>query len=167
MVRRLRSGMEYAISRDFDYALFMDSDLTNDPEDIPRFVEKMRAGYDVIKATRYSDGGTVIGVPAYRVLISRAGNLIARILFRLPISDCTNGFRALRTRLLAQMRLTENKFPIIMEELYYCAFLTDNFTQIPVKLTNRQLKQRPTSFGYRPHVFTAISNIHSTGISRH
>ncbi len=74
----------------------------------------------------------MIGVPAYRVLISRAGNLIARILFRLPISDCTNGFRALRTRLFAQMRLTENKFPIIMEELYYCAFLTDNFTQIPV-----------------------------------
>ena len=149
----LRTGMNYAISSGFDYALFMDSDLTNDPADIPRFVEKMRAGYDVIKATRYSDGGTVSGVPVYRVIISRVGNWIARELFRLPISDCTNGYRAVRTRLLKRMKLSENKFPIIMEELYYCAFLTDNFAQIPVRLTDRQLEQRPTSFEYRPRVF--------------
>ena len=57
----LRTGIEHAAKALFDYALFMDSDLTNDPADIPRFVEKMREGYDVIKATRYSEGGEVSG----------------------------------------------------------------------------------------------------------
>jgi len=149
----LRTGVAYAAGARFDYALFMDSDLTNDPADIPRFVEKMRDGYDVIKATRYSGGGEVSGVPSYRVLISRAGNWIARRLYRLPIADCTNGFRAVRTSLLSQMELTERKFPVIMEELYYSSFLARTFAEVPVKLTNRREEQRPTSFVYRPHIF--------------
>jgi dolichol-phosphate mannosyltransferase len=149
----LRTGIGYAVDQRFDYALFMDSDLTNDPVDIPRFVEKMRDGYDVIKATRYSDGGQVSGVPAYRVVISRVGNWIARRLYRLPITDCTNGFRAVRTSILGKMVLTEQKFPIIMEELYYSSFLATSFAQIPVRLTNRSATQRRTSFAYRPRVF--------------
>lgn len=149
----LRTGIKYAVDAGFDYALFMDSDLTNDPSDIPRFVEKMKEGYDVIKATRYSNGGKVSGIPAYRVMISRAGNWIASGLYRLPITDCTNGFRATRTSLLRRMLLTETKFPIIMEELYYSSYLATTFAQIPVRLTNRLQEQRPTSFSYRPRVF--------------
>jgi glycosyltransferase involved in cell wall biosynthesis len=149
----LRTGMRHAAEAGFEYALFMDSDLTNDPADIPRFFERMRKGYDVIKATRYSGGGGVSGVPAYRVIISRVGNSLARRLYRLPVTDCTNGFRAVRTALLAQMNLTEQKFPIIMEELYLCKLLAKSYAQVPVTLTNRQGKQRPTSFVYRPRVF--------------
>ena len=51
------------------------------------------------------------------------------------------------------MKLSENKFPIIMEELYYSAFLTNSFAQVPVRLTDRRMEQRPTSFEYRPRVF--------------
>ena len=149
----LRTGMRKAAEAGFDYALFMDSDLTNDPADIPQFVDRMKEGYDVIKATRYSLGGEVRGVPAYRVLISRVGNAIARRLYGLPITDCTNGFRAVRTSLLQQMELKEQKFPIIMEELYYCKRLAKTFAQVPVRLTNRGKEQRPTSFAYRPRVF--------------
>ena len=149
----LRTGIEYAARAGFDYVLFMDSDLTNDPADIPKFAEKMKEGYDVIKATRYSHGGEGSGVPAYRVLISRVGNWFARRLCRLPITDCTNGFRAVRTSLLSQMELKESKFPIIMEELYYSSFLATRFAQIPVRLTNRGEGLRGTSFTYRPRVF--------------
>src|SRR5579871_3402390 len=49
----LRTGVEKASELGFDYALFMDSDLTNDPADIPRFVELMKQGVDVIKASRF------------------------------------------------------------------------------------------------------------------
>jgi dolichol-phosphate mannosyltransferase len=149
----LRTGIDTAARAGFEYALFMDSDLTNDPRDIPRFVEKMREGADVIKATRYSGGGRVDGVPAYRVIISRAGNTIARILFGLPVHDCTNGFRAARTGILAEMRLTEKRFAIIMEELYWSKYLAKSFAEVPVTLTNRDASLRPTSFAYKPSVF--------------
>jgi dolichol-phosphate mannosyltransferase len=149
----LRTGASSAEAAGFDYVLFMDSDLTNDPQDLPKFVNKMRQGYDVIKGTRYSGGGKVIGVPFLRVAISAVGNRIARALLRLPLHDCTNGFRAIKTPLLMHMCLKENRFPIIMEELYWSKFLAGRFAEVPVTLTNRDEELRQTSFVYRPRIF--------------
>src|SRR5262249_45469070 len=69
----LRTGARAAHEGRFDYALFMDSDLTNSPRDIPRFVTEMARGADVIKATRYSGGGGVNGIPFSRWIISVIG----------------------------------------------------------------------------------------------
>ena len=149
----LRSGVEAAADGGFEYVLFMDSDLTNHPADIPRFVVEMQKGFDVVKATRYSLGGRVSGVPFYRVAISAVGNQIARFLLGIPLHDSTNGFRAVRLTLLMELKLSENKFPIIMEELYWLKFRTRSFTEIPVKLTNRSADQRATTFVYHPRVF--------------
>ena len=149
----LRTGIAESVREGYDYVLFMDSDLTNSPADIPRFFEKMDQGFDVIKATRYGSGGSVSGVPLYRVAISRFGNMIVRGLFRLPLSDYTNGFRAVRTSLLSQIQLTENKFSIIMEELYLLKPFNPSYAEVPVELTDRSADARPTSFSYRPSTF--------------
>ena len=149
----LRTGTKRAAADGFDYALFMDSDLTNDPKDIPNFAAKMLEGYDVIKASRYCKAGAVSGIPAYRVIISVIGNRVAGFLYGLPLTDCTNGFRAVKVSVLSKMTLTEPAFPIIMEELYYAKFLAESFCEIPVMLTDRTEEQRPTSFKYRPSIF--------------
>lgn len=149
----LQTAAREADRRGFDYVLYMDSDLTNDPADIVRFVPPMRLGTDVVKATRYSGGGRMQGVPWLRAAISRAGNAVARRLFRLPIHDCTNGFRAVRCALLRQMTLQERGFAVIVEELYWCRFLARTYAEVPVVLTARSTDVRPTSFIYRPAVF--------------
>ena len=149
----LRTGVAAAHEGRFDYVLFMDSDLTNSPADVPGFVAEMERGADVIKATRYSGGGGVNGVPFSRWIISAVGNRIARVLLGVPIHDCTNGFRAVKVPLLKQMALREPRFPIIMEELYWCRFLARTYAEVPVVLTTRRADQRPTAFVYRPSVF--------------
>lgn len=151
--RALLTGAAYAASMGFTYVLFMDSDLTNDPADIPKFLAQMKRSVDVIKATRYSDGGQVQGVPFYRVLISRIGNLVAAALFRLPLYDCTNGFRAVKVELLSKIELQENNFSVIMEELYRLKPLAHTYARIPVTLTDRAADLRGTSFRYRPSIF--------------
>jgi dolichol-phosphate mannosyltransferase len=144
----LRTGVREATKQDFEYCLFMDSDLTNDPQDIPRFADAMAVRTDVIKASRFMQGGEMRGVPWKRTLISNAGNMVARALFGLEIRDCTNGFRAVKTSILSQMQLKERGFPVIVEELYHCKFLARSFAEVPVVLTNRKDDQRPTSFAY-------------------
>ncbi len=151
--RALRTGVSTAISEKFDYVIFMDSDLTNDPKYIPRFVDKMLLGYDVIKGSRYIDGGAMVGVPFHRVAISVIGNKIARMLYGLPISDCTNGFRAVRTAILEKMSLEERGFAIIMEELYHATYMAKSFCEVPSILTSRQVGQGGSSFSYRPKIF--------------
>lgn len=148
----LCSGVKRATATGYDYVLFMDSDLTNHPDDIPAFVVMMQQGWDLIKASRFSSGGGMRGVPLKRALVSRLGNIVARLLFGMNIRDCTNGFRAVRSELLAAMDLRENGFAVIMEELYHCRFLARRVCEIPVVLTNRDGDQRTTSFSYRPRV---------------
>jgi dolichol-phosphate mannosyltransferase len=151
--RALRTGVEWASRNGYDYALFMDSDLTNNPADIPRFVREMQRGADVIKASRFRGGGGMQGVPLRRALISRTGNWVAQMLFGMGIRDCTNGFRAVRVPILERMDLRENGFPIIVEELYQSKFLATRFAEVPVVLTNRQGELRGTSFSYKPSTF--------------
>ena len=149
----LRTGVKTAADQGYDYAIFMDSDLTNDPADIIRFVQKMEQGFDLIKASRYVGGGRMEGVPWKRRFISAAGNALASWLFGMGLHDCTNGFRAVKLSVLTRMNLRERGFPIIMEELYQSRFLVKSCCEIPVVLTNRTADMRPTSFGYTPEVF--------------
>lgn len=149
----LRTGAARAAERGFDYTIFMDSDLTNDPKDIAVFTGEMAKGIDVIKASRYIPGGCVTDVPFYRRCVSYVGNLIGRNLFGLGIKDCTNGFRAVKNAVLSRLDLKENSFEIIVEELYQCKFVAKTFNEVPVELGNRKADQRMTAFSYGPKTF--------------
>lgn len=144
----LRTGMKFAIENNYDYTMFMDSDLTNHPKYLKMFYDKMGEGWDYIKATRYRKGGGMEGVPWKRRLFSHVGNVCARILFRLPLTDPTNGFRAVKVALLRQINLKENGFPVIMEELYQAKRLTKSFCEVPYILTDRAQGQGDTHFLY-------------------
>jgi len=148
----LKTGIKFAVDNHYDYALFMDSDLTNHPKYLEKFYEKMSEGWDYIKATRYSKGGSVQGVSWGHRIISMVGNLVARILYGLPLTDITNGFRAVKTNILKQMNFTEQGFVMIMEELYQAKFLTESFCEIPYVLTCRAEGQGTTHFSYGPRV---------------
>jgi dolichol-phosphate mannosyltransferase len=144
----LRTGIQKAAELKFDYALFMDSDLTNDPADIAKFVAFMERGVDVIKASRFVAGGGMDGVPWQRSIFSHTGNAVARLLFRVGVRDCTNGFRAVKVSILKRMDLQERGFPIIVEELYQAKSLAHTYGEVPVMLTSRTDELRPTSFTY-------------------
>jgi len=87
-------------------------------------------------------------VPWSRRIYSVAGNLVARALFRVGIDDCTNGFRAVRTKLFLDMPLSERGFPIIVEELYRAKKFGAKIAAVPSTLSARTGDQRPTAFGY-------------------
>ncbi|KKU14127.1 MAG: Dolichol-phosphate mannosyltransferase, partial [Parcubacteria group bacterium GW2011_GWC2_45_7] len=144
----LRTGMRYAIDNGYDYALFMDSDLTNHPKYLTLFYDKMTQGCEYIKATRYTKGGGMEGVAFKRRMFSRIGNMVGGFLFQLPLTDVTNGFRAVKAEILKQLHLKENGFPIIMEELCQAKRLARSFCEVPYILTDRKAGQGDTHFPY-------------------
>jgi len=149
----LVSGARAARQAGFEYGLFMDSDLTNDPALIPVFWERLSEGrYDLIKASRYVSGGGMNGVPVRRQLPSRLGNWLASKLFGMGIRDCTNGFRAVRLGLVADLTFRERGFPIILEELLALKKLGARAGEIPYVLTARSSGAGESSFSYRPRV---------------
>jgi dolichol-phosphate mannosyltransferase len=146
----LSTGTARAAELAFDYVVFMDSDLTNDPAYLPEFALRMADGYDVVKATRRSAGGGYRGVPRRRIVPAAVGNRLARVLYGIPLHDCTNGYRAVRTELLREVRLRESGFAIIMEELHRLRRPGLRYAEVPVVLTNRAAHLRASAFDYRP-----------------
>jgi dolichol-phosphate mannosyltransferase len=151
----LRTGTRTADEAGYEYVLFMDSDLTNDPASISAFAAQMAGGVDVIKASRYIRGGGVHGVPLWRSTVSIMGNLVARLLFGLPVRDTTNGFRAVRTKLLTSIELEENGFAVIMEELYRLRPFARSYAEVPIMLTTRVDELRGSSFSFGPRAMAA------------
>jgi dolichol-phosphate mannosyltransferase len=149
----LIAGAHAAAQEGYDYVLFMDSDLTNPPEHIERFVPAIRQGIDLVKASRFSSGGDMRAVPWSRWVWSVGANVLARTMFRMGIPDCTNGFRAIRTAMFQSMPLKERGFSIILEELYWTKRCGGKVAFVPTSLRARTAAQRSSAFHYRPALF--------------
>jgi dolichol-phosphate mannosyltransferase len=79
----------------------MDADQTHDPNLIPKMVERIEAGDDIVIASRYRPGARVCGLAWQRALISRMASILFRAVFPIPgARDYTCGFRAYRVSLL-------------------------------------------------------------------
>jgi dolichol-phosphate mannosyltransferase len=151
----LVAGARAALEDGYDYVLFMDSDLTNPPAHIERFVPAIRRGYDLVKGTRFSAGGDMDAVAWRRRAFSLFGNIVARVFFRMGLADCTNGFRAVRAAMFVRMPLHERGFAVIMEELYWAKAWGLSATSVPTSLTERNADQRATTFSYKPAMLWA------------
>jgi dolichol-phosphate mannosyltransferase len=145
----LLAGARRAAEDGFEFGLVMDSDLTNDPALIPRFHEMLATGkYDVIKASRYINGGGMKGVPAWRQAYTIIGNRLASALFGLGVKDCTNGFRAVRLSMILDVNFTERGFPQILEELYHLKRKGARAAELPYVLTARSSADGESKFSY-------------------
>ncbi|MFW9975129.1 MAG: polyprenol monophosphomannose synthase [Candidatus Thorarchaeota archaeon] len=72
--------------------IVMDADLSHHPKYLPQMFDLLAKGYDVVIGSRYARTGKVIGWPGSRIAISRIATNMARLVFRLPISDPMSGF---------------------------------------------------------------------------
>lgn len=151
----VRTGFQAAIRDGCDYALVMDADGTQRPDFIRGFFEPMRAGIDFIKATRYAKNGRVVGVPWSRRVISWVGNKLAQVALRTPLTDYTNGFRAISTKLLPGLVTTERGFPVLLEEVYLARKLGATFAEVPYTLEVRQDSESESKFVYSFDVYAA------------
>jgi dolichol-phosphate mannosyltransferase len=148
----LKTGVRYAETHNYSYCLFMDSDLTNSPNEIHAFVKALKSSeIDCVKASRYIPGGKMIGVPIKRYLVSYLGNIIASMLYRVGLHDCTNGFRMVKTKLIKDMSYSEKGFAVIMEELRHLKKKNATFLEIPTILTSRRVGK--TNFRYNINTF--------------
>lgn len=76
----------------------MDSDESHDPKLIPVMVEQIRAGSDVVIASRYRPGAAILGLSAFRKLLSIGASYLMRVTNPVPgVRDYTCGFRAYRS----------------------------------------------------------------------
>lgn len=86
------TGFRHALDEGYDLIFTMDCDFSHNPKYLPAMLAAMEE-HDMVIGSRYVAGGGVDNWPAYRRALSAFANLYTRALLRVPVSDCTAGFR--------------------------------------------------------------------------
>jgi len=83
-----------------DYIITLDADLQDDPKELPRMIEKLEQGADLVsgwKKTRHDPPG--------RLLLSKIFNGVVRTVSGVKLHDFNCGFKAIRREALEGIRL--------------------------------------------------------------
>ena len=94
----MMAGMDYATG---DVIVTMDGDLQNDPEDIPRLLEKIEEGYDVVSGWRKNRQDAAIS----RKLPSKIANWLIGKMTGVKIHDYGCTLKAYRSDVIKKVRL--------------------------------------------------------------
>ena len=79
---------------------FLDADLQNDPQDIPRFLDKMKEGYDAVFGWRKERKDATL-----RSLLSKIANRIISFVFSYPYHDVGCSARVVKKEYLKNLQL--------------------------------------------------------------
>jgi hypothetical protein len=108
-----------------DLVFTMDADLQDDPEEIPRFLEKMREGFDVVtgwKRRRHD--------PWHKVLPSRVFNFILSRVNKVQLHDHNCGFKCYRAEVVQSLPMYGEMHRMVPSLAAMHGFRT---AEIPVK----------------------------------
>jgi glycosyltransferase involved in cell wall biosynthesis len=95
--KALQAGFDYA---DAEIILTMDGDLQDDPQEIPRFVEELQKGYDLVCGWKYKRQD-----PWNKRFFSKIANWITRLMTSAKIHDMNCCFKAYRYEVVKCLNL--------------------------------------------------------------
>ncbi len=103
----LRSGFAAANG---DIIVTTDVDGTYKFAEIPDLLAYLTPEVDIVTASPYHPDGQVVGVPVYRLLLSRSSSFIYQILVSKQIHTYTSLFRAYRSQVIKDIQFNSNGF---------------------------------------------------------
>ncbi len=105
----LRSG--FAAARG-DIIVMLDADGSTDPEELPVYVGALLAGADLVKGSRFMQGGGTADMPLYRKMGNWGFVLAVRLLFGGAYTDLCYGYSAFWKDELSRLDLDGDGFEI-------------------------------------------------------
>lgn len=141
--RPTKSGLSSAIlagvqSAAGDIVVVMDGDFSHPPQIIPKMVDELEKGScDIVIASRYIRGGSVMGWPFKRRLMSRGATRIAQYGLGIrEVKDPMSGFFAFRRRVIEGLAFDAIGYKILLEILVKREGV--KVKEIPYTFTNRK-----------------------------
>jgi dolichol-phosphate mannosyltransferase len=121
--------------------LTMDADFSHRPQDAPALIRAVRhGGADLAIGSRYVPGGTIIGWPRGRRVLSAAANSLIKVSLHTRVSDCTGSYRAYRVELIDRfddVGLRNAGYSSLPELLMLAIAAGANIVEVPIAFVER------------------------------
>ncbi len=129
---QLRMGIWWALQRGYKGIITIDGNNKDSIEDVPRFIEKLEEGYDLVQGSRFIKGGHAINTPFIRNISVRLIHApIISLTAHQRFTDTTNAYRAYSARYLTDERVQPLRDIFMTYELL--AYLSVRATQLGMK----------------------------------
>ena len=128
------------VRKESTHILTMDADLNHRPEEMIGFISRSKkTDDDIIIGSRYIKGGTIEGIPAWKIFLSRIMNIVLTVLYRVNIADKTSGYRLYKKSSLKKIKnKTEFKnFEYLPELLIYAKKAGLKMSEVPIHFKPR------------------------------
>ena len=129
---QLRMGMWWALERGYKGIITIDGNNKDSIEDVPKFIDKLKEGYDLIQGSRFIKGGKAINTPFIRLISVKAIHApIISLTAHQRFTDTTNAYRAYSASYLKDDRVQPLRDIFMSYELL--AYLSVRATQLGMK----------------------------------
>jgi hypothetical protein len=122
-------------------------DLSDNPNDILKLIEKIDEGYDVVCGSRFVRGGKIKDYPLVKLIANRIWNRLFAFLFGLEIRDISNGFKAYRKDVINKTKPKSKGFEITAEIVLKARIQGFRITEVPVNWRGRKKDEGLSKFG--------------------
>ena len=122
-----------------DSVVIMMADESDDCRDVVRYWNLLNEGWDCVFGSRFIKGGGVIDYPFIKLWLNRTANWIVKLLFRIPLNDTTNAFKAYRMSTLNGCRpFLSPHFNLTVELPLKAIVRGYSWTTMPITWRNRR-----------------------------
>jgi dolichol-phosphate mannosyltransferase len=122
-----------------DAVVVMMADESDDCRDVVTYWRELNEGYDCVFGSRFIKGGGTIDYPFVKYTLNRLANFFIRVLFRLPLNDTTNAFKAYRRTVIDGCRpFLSPHFNLTIEIPLKAIVRGYNFKVVPITWRNRR-----------------------------
>ena len=148
-------GFNFAIKNNYSKVIQIDADMSHNPYDIKKLLEKSN-DYDLVIGSRYINGIRIINWPLSRLALSYFANLYAKLITGLSIYDCTGGFKCFDIKILKSIdlkKINSQGYSFQIEMNYRSYVKNFKIKEIPIIFTDRTIGKSKMS---KKIIFEAI-----------
>ena len=121
-----------------DLLVVMDGDFSHPPQVIPSIIEALQdSNCDIVVASRYIKGGSIIGWPFKRRLMSKGATKIAQYGLGIEVKDPVSGFFAFRRDIIDGIKFDAIGYKMLLEILVKKKGA--RVKEVPYTFTNRSV----------------------------
>ena len=124
----LKTGCDFAVKNGVKFIVALDADAQHNPDNIPRFIEKLRK-YDMVFSYRRASSKMPLVLRFGNWLISN----VARVLYGIKLKDTQCGFRAFSKEAYKKIRWNVSDYSMESEMIARAGKQRLKYVQIPIE----------------------------------
>ncbi len=151
-------GLKWARENGFTAVINMDADFSHDPVMLPEFVEKGKTA-DFVIGSRYMTGGCNLNWGVHRYLLSKGGNMFAKIMLGMPVYEHTTSFRYIRLEHLDALKLDSvdtRGYGFLISMIFHAVNEGLRVVEIPIRFLDRRYGISKMSVGNLHETFLLV-----------